>query len=144
MAAAPATALGQALTPQTGPASAAPAAVTRAGGALAVSSSTSGLIVATAVPAGTTTVQISLFSLNNVVKRTSTKGGSATMRRIATVLRKTTKAQRYVFRLTGKRFRHLKPGRYLVQVRVGPSRTALGPAVTRELTIKGSRTKIAR
>jgi hypothetical protein len=63
---------------------------------------------------------------------------------IATVYRKTTKAKRYVFRLTEKPFRHLKAGRYLVSVRVGPSRTVLGPATNRQITVKRSPTKIAR
>ena len=58
---------------------------------------------------------------------------------IATVYRRTPKAKRYVFRLTEKPFRHLKPGRYLVQVRVGTSRTALGPAASRQLTIRRGR-----
>jgi hypothetical protein len=63
---------------------------------------------------------------------------------VATVYRKTTKAKRYVFRLTEKPFRHLKPGRYLVQVRVGASRTALGPAASRQITIRKARSHTAR
>ena len=63
---------------------------------------------------------------------------------IATVYRKTPKAKRYVFRLTEKPFRHLKPGRYLIQVRVGTSPTALGPAASRQITIRRGRSASAR
>ena len=90
------------------------------------------------MPAGASTVAISLFRLNSVIKRTSARGRSRRVH-IATVYRKTPKAKRYVFRLTEKPFRHLKPGRYLVQVRVGASRTALGPAASRQLTIRRTR-----
>jgi hypothetical protein len=49
-----------------------------------------------------------------------------------------------VFRLTEKPFRHLKPGRYVIQVRVGPSRTALGPATSRQIRIGAARSTTAR
>ena len=138
-----ATPLGQALAPRTGPTAVAPVAGV-ASSSLAVSSSTSALTVATSVPAGTKVAQISLFAVNTLEKRTSAESKRRGLRHIGTVLRKTTTAKRYVFRLTGKHFRHLKPGRYLVQVRVGASRTTLGPAVTREVTVARTRSKIAR
>ena len=71
------------------------------------------------VPAGANTVAISLFRLNSVIKRTGKARQKPSSVHIATVYRKAPKAKRYVFRLTEKPFRHLKPGRYLVQVRVG-------------------------
>jgi hypothetical protein len=139
------TPLGQALAPQTGPTAVASAAARPASGALTVSLSRSALTVATSVPAGTKVVQISLFSLNAFDKRTSAgKAKKRSMRHVVTVFRTTTTASRYVFRLSGKRFRHLKPGRYLVRVRVGASRAALGPAVTREITVKRTRPRILR
>ena len=136
------TPLGQALAPQTGP-TVAPKVAAVPTSAVTVSSSPSALTVATVVPAGAKTVQISLFSLDSLPKRTG-NGTRRTTKHLATVFRTTTQGKRYVFRLTGKRFRHLKPGRYLVSVRVGASRATLGPAVTRELTVKRTRTKIAR
>jgi hypothetical protein len=102
------------------------------------------LTVSASVPVGANTVAITLFRLNAVTKRTSKARQLPSSVHVATVYRKTTKAKRYVFRLTEKPFRSLKPGRYLVQVRVGASRTALGPATNREVTVKRSRSKIAR
>ena len=93
---------------------------------------------------GASTVAISLFRLNSVIKRTSRAPAAPSSVHVATVYRKTPKAKRYVFRLTEKPFRHLKPGRYLVQVRVGPSRTALGPAASRQITIRRARSHSAR
>jgi hypothetical protein len=101
--------------------------------------------VAATVPAGANTVQISVFRLNAPAKRTSkNRRLRSTSVHVATVYRKTSKAKRYVFRLTGKAFRNLKPGRYLIQVRVGPSRTALGPASSRQITIRSKRSTNAR
>jgi len=136
---APATPLGLGTAP-----SAAPTRL--AASALSVSAPAgSPLTVTTTVPAGAKVVAISLFRLNSVPKRASAK----TRRRpssaqIATVYRNAPKAKRYVFRLTEKPFRHLKPGRYLVQVRVGSSRTALGPAASRQLTIRKAGSHTAR
>ena len=96
------------------------------------------------VPAGATTVAISLFRLNSVVKRTAKAKSLPSSVHIATVFRKTKGAKRYVFRLTEKPFRNLKPGRYLVMVRVGKSRTSLGPATTRQITITRGGSKNAR
>ena len=60
---------------------------------------------------------------------------------IARVYRKTPKAKRYTIRLTEKQLRNLKPGRYVVEVRVGKSRTSLGPAKVRTITVKKAKAK---
>jgi len=95
------------------------------------------------VPAGASTVAITLLRLNSVVKRTG-KARQPSSVHIATVYRRTPKAKRYVFRLTERPFRHLKPGRYLIQVRVGTSPTALGPPASRQITIRRARSARAR
>ena len=64
--------------------------------------------------------------------------------RVATVYRNISTAKRYVFRLTEKPLRKLKPGRYLVEVRVGTSPRTLGPASSRIITVRRGRTTIAR
>jgi Ca2+-binding RTX toxin-like protein len=108
------------------------------------STSSARIAVAASVPAGANTVAITLLRLDSAANR---KPGAKRLRRsvrIATVYRTTTTAKRYVFRLTEKPFRNLKPGRYLVQIRVGASRTALGPATSRQVTVTRSRSKPAR
>ena len=132
------TPLGQATAPLVAPAPLA------AGSLRVTSSSSAPLAVSATVPAGANTVAISMFRLNSVIKRTSKARQKPSSVHIATVYRKAPKAKRYVFRLTEKPFRHLKPGRYLVQVRVGASRTALGPAASRQITIRKARSHTAR
>jgi Ca2+-binding RTX toxin-like protein len=113
--------------------------------AVSVSASTaSPLTVAANVPPGATTVKISVFRLNKVEKRASASEKRAAKLHVATVFRNTSKAKRYVFRLTEKPLRRLKPGRYLVEVRVGTSPKALGPATHRTITVRRGRTTIAR
>jgi hypothetical protein len=132
------TPLGAATAPRLAPAPLAARSVT------VTSSASAPLAVSATVPAGANTVAISLFRLNSVIKRTSKARQKPSSVHVATVYRKAPKAKRYVFRLTEKPFRHLKPGRYLVQVRVGTSRTALGPAASRQLTIRKARSNSAR
>jgi hypothetical protein len=133
-----ATPLGQATAPRLTPAP-------LAASSLRITSSTSAPIaVAATVPAGANTVAITVLRLNSVAKRTVKKRRAPSSVHIATVFRKAPTAKRYVFRLTEKPFRHLKPGRYLIEVRVGASRTALGPATSRQVTITRTRSKIAR
>jgi hypothetical protein len=55
------------------------------------------------------------------------------------VFRRAPLAKRYVFRLTEKPLRHLKAGRYAIKVRVGASRTSLGPASVRTITVPRAR-----
>jgi hypothetical protein len=130
---------GQALAPLLSPAPLSASSVR------VTASSASPLKVSVGVPAGANTVAITLFRLNSAQKRTSAKSRQAPSSvHIGTVYRKTTKAKRYVFRLTEKPFRGLKPGRYLVQIRVGATRTALGPATSRQITVRRARSKIAR
>src|SRR4051794_4972796 len=116
---------GPAVPPPPAPAPPAPRAVT-----VSAASGGSPITVGATVPAGANTVSIALFRLPTPLKRSSRTRQKPTTIHVATVYRKTTTAKRYVFRLTEKPFRHLKPGRYLVQVRVGSSPTALGPATT--------------
>ena len=81
------------------------------------------LAVAASVPAGASTVADLGVPPDSRDQADVVKApAEAEQRHIATVYRKAPKAKRYVFRLTDKPFRHLKPGRYLVQVRVGASR----------------------
>ena len=136
--AAPVTPLGAATAPRLAP------TPLSAGSVTVTSSSSAPLAVSATVPAGANTVAISLFRLNSVIKRTSKARQKPSSVHVATVYRKAPKAKRYVFRLTEKPFRHLKPGRYLVQVRVGASRTALGPAASRQITIRKARSNSAR
>jgi Ca2+-binding RTX toxin-like protein len=134
-----ATPLGQALAPRT------PLTPPLQSSALSVSGSTrSPLTVTTTVPAGANTVSIAVFRLNKVAKHASRSEKRAAKLHIATVFRNTSKAKRYVFRLTEKPLRNLKPGRYLVEVRVGASARTLGPATRRAVTIRRGRAKIAR
>src|SRR4051794_1803093 len=133
-----ATPLGQALAPQLAPAPLAARAVSVAATAGAP------LSVAATVPAGANTVAITLFRIGTPIKRTARSRQRPTTVLVGTAYRKTSATKRYVFRLTEKPFRHLKPGRYLVSVRVGSSRTALGPATTREIRIKAARSHTAR
>jgi Ca2+-binding RTX toxin-like protein len=131
-AAAAVTALGQATAPRL----AAPAPAALAASSVRVTAPTAAPItVAATVPAGANTVAITVLRLDSVAKRAVKTRKASSRVHVATVYRKAPKAKRYVFRLTEKPFRHLAPGRYLVQVRVGPSRTALGPAASRQLTI---------
>jgi Ca2+-binding RTX toxin-like protein len=124
-----ATPLGQALAPvQTAGALAGPIAR-----ALAVSARAGApLTVSATVPAGATTVRIRVFRLGTG----RLEAGSARSRRhVATVVRRAPKAGRYRFRLTERALRHLKPGRYLVEVRVGSSARRLGPAAVRTVVV---------
>jgi Ca2+-binding RTX toxin-like protein len=132
------TSLGQALAPPQAP------APLRASTLSVSARPAAPLAVVTTVPKGASTVQITLFRLNAPATSTKNRKVRSTSVHIATVYRKTTKAKRYVFRLTEKRFRNLKPGRYLIQVRVGSSRTSLGPAMSRQIMITGTRSKTAR
>jgi hypothetical protein len=102
------------------------------------------LAVTTTVPAGAGTVAISVFRLSPGLKRAAKRRHVQSTAEIATVYRKVAQAKRYVFRLTERPFRHLEPGRYLIQVRVGPSRTALGPVASRLIQIKAARRHTAR
>jgi hypothetical protein len=122
-----------------------PAATPLSAGSVSVAASAGApLAVSTTVPAGASTVAISVFRLDAGLTRASATRHKSSTIHVATVYRKVGKAKRYVFRLTERKLRHLKPGRYLVQVRVGPSRLALGPAKSRIVTIRRGRATSAR
>jgi hypothetical protein len=62
-------------------------------------------------------------------------GARGSRKVVGTVHRRVRTGGRHKLRLTERKLRNLKPGRYLVEVRAGTSRGALGPAVTRRLRI---------
>jgi hypothetical protein len=89
-------------------------------------------------------VAISVFRLNPALARAAKARHLPSSVHVATVYRKVGTAKRYVFRLTERKLRNLKPGRYLVEVRVGASRQSLGPAKSRTITIRRRRATSAR
>jgi hypothetical protein len=132
------TSLGQATAPRLAPAPLA------AGTVSVTSAANAPLAVGTTVPAGASTVAISVFRLDSGLARASKTRHKARTVHVATVYRTVGKAKRYVFRLTERKLRNLKSGRYLVEVRVGTSRQNLGPAKSRILTIRRGRATSAR
>jgi hypothetical protein len=105
---------------------------------------TAPITVRATVPAGARTVRIRVFRINRGNTGRLAADRTAGRTRIATVFRSTPKAKRYTFRLTEKPLRNLKPGRYLVEVRVGASRSKLGPATTKTVTVRATKGKLAR
>ncbi len=100
------------------------------------------ITVSAEVPAGAKVVSITVFRLDSSGKGKGGARAAATRRvRVARVFRAAPTAKRYVFRLTESALRHLKPGRYLIEIRVGATRADLGPATTRTVTIRGHRAK---
>jgi len=94
------------------------------------------IVVTADIPAGAEVITIAVFRLGN-----GTAGGQNARRahrrtHVATMVRTTAGGNRNTFRLTGKKLRNMKPGRYLVKVRVGKSRTDTGPATTRTIRVK--------
>jgi hypothetical protein len=87
------------------------------------------LTVQADVPAGARTISVRVFRVN--------RGRGGGRRLLATVNRSTPRAKRYTVRLT--RLRKATPGRYVIEVRVGTSRRALGPVTSRTITIKKGR-----
>jgi hypothetical protein len=133
-----ATPLGQALAPRSAPAPLSAVSLSVAAPAGAP------LAVTTKVPAGAGTAAISVFRMNPGPSGASKARRKASTVHVATVYREVAKAKRYVFRLTERKLRKLRPGRYLVQVRVGASRDSLGPAKSRIVTIRRGRATSAR
>jgi hypothetical protein len=100
------------------------------------------ITVGATVPAGANVVQISVFAVAGPAGAAQAALAARAIRRpaagkrlIATVYRNTPAAKRYTFRLTEGKLRHLKPGRYRIEVRAGRTRTSLGPATVRTLRI---------
>ena len=98
-----------------------------------------GLPVTVRPPAGATTVRIRVFRVGGVQGRAAAVTGKTAARRklVATVFRSTPNAKTYRFRLKERKLRGLKPGRYVVEIRAGKSRTNLGVPVTRTIVIRG-------
>ena len=111
----------------------------RVSGLTVSASGASRITVAANVPAGARAVRIRVFRLTGGAQRAVAARKATGRKHIATVFRHTPKAKRYVFRLTEKALRHLKPGRYLIEVRVGTSRAHLGPATSRIVTVRRPR-----
>jgi hypothetical protein len=93
------------------------------------------LTVQADVPTGPSTVSIRVFRTRGR-QRDARTAARHVRKLVATVYRKVEGGRRYTFRLTEKPLRHLEAGRYVVEVRVGTSRTDLGPATTRTIRIK--------
>jgi hypothetical protein len=93
------------------------------------------ITLAATVPAGATVTQIRVLRLNDAAGRRTV---------VASVFRATPTAKRYKFRLTEKQLRHPRPGRYLLEVRTGPSRTELGPPADWTFTVRNANTKSRR
>jgi hypothetical protein len=98
-----------------------------------------GLPVTVRPQAGATTVRIRVFRVGGVRGRAAAVPGQAAAKRtlVATVYRATPKAKTYRFRLKARKLRSLKPGRYVVEIRAGKSRTSLGAASTRTIAVRG-------
>jgi Ca2+-binding RTX toxin-like protein len=99
---------------------------------------TAPMTVAVNVPTGGTVLQIRVFRLPRPAVGEAAARRAARGKLIATVYRATPEARRYMFRLTEKKLRRLTPGRYRVELRVGRTRGALGPASTRTVTVAGT------
>jgi hypothetical protein len=97
-----------------------------------------GLPVTVRPQAGATTVQIRVFRVGATQGRAAAVSAKAAKRQlVATVYRATPKAKTYRFRLKERKLRTLKPGRYVVEIRAGKSRTSLGTASTRTIVVRG-------
>jgi Ca2+-binding RTX toxin-like protein len=133
---------------RTAPATAAPAApapaVLRASALTVRAAGTAPLTVAANVPAGATTARITVSRLTRPAKGSPAARRRVRAKVIATVFRTVSQGRRVTFRLTEKPLRNLRAGRYRVEVRVGRSRGDLGPATTREVTVRSSRATSAR
>jgi hypothetical protein len=96
-----------------------------------------GLPVTVRPQAGATTVRIRVFRIGGTQGRAAAVSAKAAKRQlVATVYRATTKAKTYRFRLKERKLRGLKPGRYVIEVRAGKSRTSLGTASTRTIVVR--------
>jgi hypothetical protein len=108
--------------------------------------STTPITIGAVVPSGASVIQISVFSLPTAAPIAKGAGIRRIARAvhgkrlIATVYRKAKGGRRNTFHLTEAKLRRLRPGRYLIQVRAGATRTSLGRAVGHTLTVR-ARTK---
>lgn len=86
------------------------------------------LVVSVTLPGEARAVQIRVFRR---AKASARRG-----KLLARVLRGARRPGRQTFRLTERRLRRLPPGRYLVELRAGRSRTALGPSASRTVRVR--------
>jgi hypothetical protein len=98
---------------------------------LVVRSSRQPLTVAADIPQGARVVRIRVFR----------RGGGSEW--IGTAYRSVPGGGRRSFRLTERALRRLKPGRYVVEIRAGASRTSLGAPATRAVTLKRAKSRRA-
>jgi hypothetical protein len=79
-----------------------------------------------------------VFRIGGIQGRARAATGKAAAKRtlVATVFRATPKAKTYRFWLKDRKLRGLKPGRYVVEIRAGKSRTNLGIPVTRTIVVR--------
>jgi hypothetical protein len=98
-----------------------------------------GVPVTVRTAAGQTTVRIQVFQVTGgqTVRAAAKRAAKSKRKLVATVYKSTKKAQTYRFRLKDGNLRRLKPGRYVVEVRAGKSRTRLGKAKTRTFVVRG-------
>jgi hypothetical protein len=85
------------------------------------------------IPAGARAARISVFELQG---SPTARNLTARSRHVMTAYRTITAGKRYTFRMTESKLRKLKPGRYMVRVQVGASRSKLGPASSLPFTVR--------
>ena len=109
------------------------AAPTRLSGVTVTATAGSPLTISANVPRGARVVRIRVFRLGGGPRagQAAAKG-----RLVGTAYRRTPNAKRYRFRLTEPGLRNLRPGRYRVEVRAGRTRSKLGPAASKGVTVK--------
>jgi hypothetical protein len=95
-----------------------------------------GVPVTVQTAAGQTTVRIQVFQVTGGQTVQAAKA-KAKRKLIATVFKSTKKAKTYRFKLKDGKLSRLQPGRYVVEVRAGKSRTRLGKAKTRTFVVRG-------
>ncbi|MCW3011420.1 MAG: hypothetical protein JWO90_1824, partial [Solirubrobacterales bacterium] len=92
------------------------------------------LTVGATLPKGARVARIAVFRVIRAARPSSRT--AARTKLVGVAYRTAGKGRRQTFRLTEKRLRNLRPGQYVIEVRVGTSRSALGPATRRAATIK--------
>jgi hypothetical protein len=87
-------------------------------------------------PAGARAARVRVFRLSRGGRQVAAGGPRARRTLLASVVRRVVPGRRTTVRLTHRALRHLRPGRYLVEVRVGRSRADLGAATTRVVRVR--------
>ena len=96
-----------------------------------------GLPVTVRVTDAANVVRIRVFRVTTARARAA--AARTTKKLVATVYKTTPDAGTYRFRLKDRSLRKLAAGRYVVEVRAGSSKTKLGRATQRTITVKRSR-----